>query len=83
MDGVNEIQKKLANCKNTVEVVQATKQGLALFIGEDDTAPDNEIDTDELSALWLMFNEKSNRAPREVIAKYAPKPIASAITKTK
>ena len=88
VDGVNEIKKKLANCKNTVEVVQATKQGLALFIGEDEvnrifTAPDSEIDTDELSALWLMFNEESNKATREVIAKYAPKPIASAITKTK
>lgn len=79
VDGVNEIQKKLASCKNTVEVVQVTKQGLALFIGEDEvnrifSAPDDQIDTDELSALWFMFNEESNRATREVIAKYSPKP---------
>lgn len=88
VDGVAEIQKKLAACKNTVEVVQATKQGLALFIGENEvnrifSAPDNEIDTDELSALWLMFNEESNRATREVVAKYASKPIATAATKIK
>lgn len=88
VDGVNDIQKKLAACKNTVEVVQVTKQGLALFIGEDEVnrifpAPDNQIDTDELSALWLMFNEESNRATREVIAKYAPKPVTTQITKTK
>lgn len=88
VDGVNEIQKKLADCKNTVEVVQTTKQGLALFIGENEvnrifSAPDNEIDTDELSALWLMFNEESNRATREIVAKYAPKSIATTATKTK
>lgn len=88
VDGVAEIQKKLAACKNTVEVVQTTKQGLALFIGENEvnrifSAPDNEIDTDELSALWLMFNEESNRATREVVAKYVPKPIATAVTKIK
>lgn len=88
VDGVNDIQKKLANCKNTVEVVQVTKQGLALFIGEEEvnrifSAPDNQIDTDELSALWLMFNEESNKATREVVAKYAPKPVETRITKTK
>lgn len=88
VDGVAEIQKKLAACKNAVEVVQTTKQGLALFIGENEvnrifSAPDNEIDTDELSVLWLMFNEESNRATREIVAKYAPKPIASTAMKTK
>ena len=88
VDGVNDIQKRLANCKNTVEVVQVTKQGLALFIGEEEVkrifpVPDDQIDTDELSALWLMFNEESNRATREVVAKYAPKPVAIGVTKTK
>ena len=81
VDGVNDIQKRLANCKNTVEIVQVTKQGLVLFIGEEEVnrifpVPDDQIDTDELSALWMMFNEESNRATREVVAKYAPKPVA-------
>lgn len=79
VDGVLDVQKKLADCKNTVEIVQATKRGIALFIGEEETnrifsAPDDQIDTDELSAFWLMLNEESNKATREVIAKYAPKP---------
>ena len=88
VDGVNDIQKRLANCKNTVEVVQVTKQGLVLFIGDEEvnrifSVPDDQIDTDELSALWLMFNEESNKATREVIAKYAPKPVTTQTTKTK
>lgn len=87
VDGVLEVQKKLGECKNTVEVVQTTKRGVALFIGEEETnrifsAPDDQIDTDELSAFWLMLNEESNRATRAVVEKYSPKPIAS-ITKTK
>lgn len=88
VDGVSDIQKKFANCKNTVEVVQVTKQGLALFIGEEEVnrifpAPDDQIDTDALSALWLMFNEESNNATRAVVAKYAPKSIEPKDTKTK
>lgn len=81
VDGVMDIQKKLSECKNTRQIVRATKQGLAMFIGEDEVnrifpEPDEQIDTDELSALWLMFNEESNKATREVVAKYAPKPVA-------
>ena len=81
VDGVMDIQKKLSECKNTRQIVRTTKQGLAMFIGEDEvnrifSEPDEQIDTDELSALWLMFNEESNKATREVVAKYAPKPVA-------
>lgn len=87
VDGVIDMEKKLSACKNTVEVVQVTKKGIALFIGEEETnrifdKPDDQIDTDELSAFWLALNEESNRATREIVAKYSPKPITN-IVKTK
>lgn len=80
VDGVLEVQKKLNSCKSTVEVVRETKKGIALFIGEEETnrifsAPDDQIDTDELSAFWFMLNEESNKATRAVIEKYSPKSI--------
>lgn len=80
VDGVLAVQKKLGECKSTVEVVRETKKGIALFIGEEETnrifsAPDDQIDTDELSAFWLMLNEESNKATRAVVEKYSPKPI--------
>lgn len=88
VDGVLEVQKKLSSCcKSTVEVVRETKKGIALFIGDEEvnrifSAPDDQIDTDELSAFWLMLNEESNRATRAVVEKYSPKPIPP-IAKTK
>lgn len=80
VDGINEIGKRLAVCKNTLEVVKTTKEGIALFIGEEETdrifpAPDGEIDTDELSAFWLALNCESNKATKEIIEKYSPKPV--------
>ncbi len=88
VDGVSEVKAKINACKNAVEVVQATKQGLALFIGDDEVnrifpEPNNEIDTDALSALWLMFNEESNNATQAVIAKYAPKAVKPKNTEAK
>ncbi len=92
VDGVNEINKRLTACKNTIDVVKATKEGIALFIGEEETnrifsAPDGEIDTDELSAFWLALNYESNKATKEIIEKYSPKPATeikmSNIRKTK
>lgn len=80
VDGIAEINKKLLECKNTFEVVRVTKEGIGLFIGEAETnrifsAPDGEIDTDELSAFWLALNAESNRATKEIIEKYSPRPV--------
>lgn len=79
VDGVAEINRKLMECKNTFEVVRVTKEGIGLFIGEAETnrifsAPDGEIDTDELSAFWFALNAESNKATKEIIEKYNPKP---------
>lgn len=80
VDGVAEISKKLLECKNTLEVVKVTKEGIALFIGKEETnriffAPDSEIDTDELSAFWFALNAESNKATKEIIEKYNPRPV--------
>lgn len=80
VDGVAEINRKLTECKNTFEVVKVTKEGIGLFIGEVETnrifsAPDGELDTDELAAFWFALNAESNKATQEVIEKYNPKPV--------
>lgn len=80
VDGIAEINKKLLECKNTFEVVRVTKEGIGLFIGEAETnrifsAPDGEIDTDELSAFWLALNAESNKATKDIIEKYNPRPV--------
>lgn len=80
VDGVSAIQKKLDNSKSALEAIRATKEGIALFIGEEETnrifsAPDSEIDGDELSAFWFALNAESNRATKEVIERYAPKSV--------
>lgn len=80
VDGVADINKRLRECKNTFEIVKVTKEGIALFIGEAETnrifsAPDGEIDTDELSAFWFALNAESNRATKEIIEKYNPRPV--------
>ena len=79
VDGVAEINRKLMECKNTFEAVKVTKEGIGLFIGDEETnrifsAPDGEIDTDELAAFWFALNTESNKATQEVIEKYNPKP---------
>ncbi len=79
VDGVAEINRKLTECKNTFEVVKVTKEGIGLFIGDEETnrifsAPDGELDTDELAAFWFALNAESNKATQEVIEKYNPKP---------
>ncbi len=80
VDSIAEINKKLLECKNTFEVVRVTKEGIGLFIGEAETnrifsAPAGEIDTDELSAFWFALNAESNKATKEIIEKYNPRPV--------
>lgn len=80
VDGINEINKRLANCKTAAESMAVTIDGIAIFIGEDEANriypadKRNELDTDEISAFWFLLNRLSNKATEEVIAKYAPNP---------
>lgn len=78
VDGINDIQKKLAACTSAAETVAVTKQGIALFIGKEEAErifPVNklaDVDTDEISAFWWALNNESNNATRAVVEKYAP-----------
>lgn len=78
IDGINNINTKLAAVKNATESVEVMRDGVALFIGAEETerifsaAKLNEIDTDELSAFWWALNLEANKATKAVIEKYAP-----------
>ena len=58
----------------------ALREGIALFIGEEaaeEIFPKAKLDSiniDEMSALWFVLNDISNKETEAVIAKYAPKP---------
>lgn len=78
IDGINDINTRLAAVKNATESVEVMRDGVALFIGAEETerifpaAKLNEIDTDELSAFWWVLNAEANKATKAVIEKYAP-----------
>lgn len=81
IDKLNEINTKITTAKATLDVIKATKEGIAVFIGPDEADrifPDERltmVDTDELSALWLFLKAESNKATAELMQKYAPNPI--------
>ena len=75
---VNKITKRLQEAKNAAESMTAAWDGIALYIGKDETQRifprENleNLDTDEISAFWLALNAASNRNTNAVINKYAP-----------
>lgn len=66
----------IARAKNATETVNAAKEGIALFIGIDETErifPHdklNEIDIDELMSFWGALNYEIARTQNEILAKY-------------
>lgn len=78
IDGINDINKRLAEAKDSAEHVEILREGVAFFIGEEETErifpaeKIRELDSDELSAFWWALNEESNRVTREIIERYAP-----------
>lgn len=78
VDGINDINTRLAKTTTASESVEVMRDGVALFIGAEETerifpaAKLNEIDTDELSAFWWALNAEANKATKAVIEKYAP-----------
>jgi hypothetical protein len=79
VDGVNSINKQIAE-GNAAQQAAALREGIALFIGEEaaeeifSKAKLDSINIDEMSALWFVLNDISNKETEAVIAKYAPKP---------
>lgn len=81
VDGINDVTKRLEECKNAHEVVDVMRGGIALFIGDEEaerlfpSEKSADIDTDEMTAFWWALNSASNEATKEVIKRYSPNPV--------
>ena len=72
--------KALSECRTATETAQALREGVSLFIGEEETErifPKEklmEIDVDELLGFWQALNYELKLAQEEQLAKYRPAP---------
>ena len=80
IDRLNEASAAIGAAKTSVDIVRATKKGVSVFIGEEETErifPEKDeasaIDTDELSAFWLFLKNESQKATMDVIRRYTNK----------
>lgn len=82
IDEVSKINDRIhAEGSSSSDQIMAVRDGIALFIGEEEAErifPRDTLltsaNTDEITAFWFCLNEFSNRETNAVIAKYAPKP---------
>ena len=72
--------KTLSECRVASETAQALREGVALFVGEEETErifPKEklmEIDVDELLSFWRALNFELKLAQEEQLSKYRPAP---------
>lgn len=72
--------KTLSECRTASETAQALREGVSLFIGEEETErifPKAElmsIDVDELLGFWQALNFELKLAQEEQLSKYRPTP---------
>lgn len=72
--------RTLSECRTATETAQALREGVALFVGEEETErifPKEklmEIDVDELLGFWQALNFELKLAQEEQLAKYRPAP---------
>ena len=70
--------KVLSECRTASETAQALREGVSLFIGEEETErifPKEklmEIDVDELLGFWQALNFELKLAQEEQLSKYRP-----------
>ncbi|MGN1137083.1 MAG: hypothetical protein ACI4SF_12800 [Oscillospiraceae bacterium] len=84
-----EFEEKLKQAVNTIsgtaaastsDAVLAIREGIALFIGEDEVErifPKDklmELDVDEVLSFWQALNFEFNAVQNELLAKYRPAP---------
>lgn len=82
-----EFDEKLTQAANTIsetattsETVSAIREGISLFIGEDEVErifPKDklmELDVDEVLSFWQALNYELREAQNELLAKYRPAP---------
>lgn len=67
LDKILTVGREIVYCKNTSAVVQKLKQGIAYFIGEDETErifpaeKENTLDANELAQFWIFLNRELNQ----------------------
>ena len=72
--------KTLSECRTASETAQALREGVSLFIGEEETErifPKEKlmkIDVDELLGFWQALNYELKLAQEEQLSKYHPAP---------
>ncbi len=70
--------KALSECRAASETAQALREGVSLFVGEEETErifPKAElmsIDVDELLGFWQALNYELKLAQEEQLSKYRP-----------
>ena len=70
--------KALSECRAASETAQALREGISLFVGEEETErifPKAElmsIDVDELLGFWQALNYELKLAQEEQLSKYRP-----------
>lgn len=74
---VNRLHKEIAGAEDSVKSSALTLEGIGLFLGDEFVDEHfggdiQDVDTDEIGALWIFLNKASSRATAEVIKKYAP-----------
>lgn len=78
-DKLENVRTAISEAKKDSETVAAMKDGIALFIGAEETErifPADKpggIDVDEVIEFWLALNFELARTQNEIIARYAPK----------
>ncbi len=80
-DSLISVSERIAkNGATAMEQAAAMRDGIAVFIGEknaEEIFPKGklaDIDTNEMSAFWLLLNNISNEETRAVLQKYSPRP---------
>lgn len=77
---LEDVGTKISSCTRTSETVAAILDGIAVFIGAEETTrifgkESKSIDVDEVLAFWKALNYELGEAQNELLAKYAPAPM--------
>ena len=77
---LTQAAKTISETATTSETVSAIREGISLFIGEDEVErifPKEklmELDVDEVLSFWQALNYELREAQNELLSKYRPAP---------
>lgn len=77
---LEDVAKKVSSAVHTSDTIMAIREGIALFIGNDEMERIfpidslDAIDVDEILAFWQALNFELERSQNELLAKYRPAP---------